>query len=758
MNSLKIPVLFTFLALGACTKSVKTSTPELSDTVISQDPAAPALSPEESMKTIRVPDGYRLELVASEPMVQEPVAVVWDGNGRIYVAEMRTYMQDIDGTGTRQPASRIMLLEDTNGDGKMDKHSVFIDSLVLPRMMLPINGKLLVNETYNYNLWSYEDTNGDGKADKKEQLYHSNEADTRNLEHQGSGLDWNLDNYIYVTRSPFRYRFHGGKIGVDSLYDPPGGQWGLTHDNYGRLFYSWAGAEIPAMGFQQNPVYGILEMPDQYQGDFESVWPIVGTPDVQGGPKRIRADNTLNHFTASCGQSIFRGDRLPEDLRGDLLICEPVGRLIRRARVMNREGKIVLINAYYKKEFIAATDLNFRPVNTATGPDGCLYVVDMYRGIIQESDWTKEGSYLRPEILRKKLDKNIGRGRIYRLVHQDYKPGKKPDMLTASSEKLIRYLGHPNGWWRDNAQRLLILRGDKRVVPALKEVFSGKQKSVSLLDRLFGKPEKTTMDLARLHALWTLEGLESIDREIIERALQDQDAQIRKAAIILTEPYLKSGDTYLLQKLAALQTDASPDVLIQLALSLRYSKTAEAKNLLNQLLDQNAANAVLVASAKNSLLEEPNELKLLKGRIAGLHPMDRVNIVKGYTTFKNVCGACHGPDGKGIKIGMGDMIAPPLNGSKRVNSSPEVLVKILLHGLSGPIDGKTYPDIMPPMSSNSDKWIAEVTSYVRTNLGNKAGPIRPPLVKAIRDKSKGRNKYWTLAELKNYQNKRVEEK
>ncbi|WFO15952.1 hypothetical protein M601_020000 [Cellulophaga baltica 4] len=125
------------------------------------------LSPEESMKTFYVPKGYKVELVASEPMVDEPITIAWDGNGRMYVAEMNTYMQDLDGTGTNRSISKIKLLTDTDGDGKMDKSTVFIDSLMLPRMILPLEDELIVNETYSYDLWSYKDTDGDGVADKK---------------------------------------------------------------------------------------------------------------------------------------------------------------------------------------------------------------------------------------------------------------------------------------------------------------------------------------------------------------------------------------------------------------------------------------------------------------------------------------------------------------------------------------------------------------------------------------------------------------
>src|SRR5690606_21900963 len=131
------------------------------------------------------------------------------------------------------------------------------------------------------------------------------------------------------------------------------------------------------------------------------------------------------------------------------------------AIVTNEEGKIVISNAYKNSEFLASTDMNFRPVNTATGPDGCLYIADMYHGIIQEHVWTPPGSFIRPRILRMGLDKNIGRGRIYRLVHDGYKPGMQPRLLEASGNELVAYLDHPNGWWRNEAQKLLVLRRDK---------------------------------------------------------------------------------------------------------------------------------------------------------------------------------------------------------------------------------------------------------------------------------------------------------
>src|SRR5690606_38344055 len=269
------------------------------------------------------------------------------------------------------------------------------------------------------------------------------------------------------------------------LAESPGGQWGLTNDDYGRLDFSAAGAEIPALGFQQNPYYGRFDFDDQYDDAFKAVWPVIATPDVEGGLRRLRADSTLNHFTACTGQSIFRGTSLPDDMIGDLLICEPVGRLIRRAKVTNTDGKITLTNAYDQEEFISSSDMNFRPVNTQTGPDGNLYIVDMYRGIIQEGTWTGEKSYLRPKILERGLDKNIGRGRIYRLVYDGVEPSvEHPQMLDESAAELVEHLENLNGWWRENAQKLLVVRGDTSVAGMLRDMATG-----------------SSNHLARIHAL-----------------------------------------------------------------------------------------------------------------------------------------------------------------------------------------------------------------------------------------------------------------
>ena len=698
--------------------------------LVDTNPSSAYLTPAESMKSFHLPKGYRLELVASEPMIHEPVAITWDGNGRMFVAEMNTYMQDAEGTGEMNPVCNVKRLEDTNGDGKMDKAVVFIDSLLLPRLILALDDRLLVAETNVNHIYSYRDTDNDGVADEKKLVYRNDFVNTNNLEHQKSGLVWNLDNKMYVTYQDVRYKYDNGMLKTEQLINGSGGQWGLANDNYGRLFYSTAGGENPALDFQQNPYFGRFDAANQFDNEFQSVWPIISTPDVQGGLARLRPDSTLNHFTACAGQSVFRGTAFPADANGDLFIPEPVGRLIRRAKVINTDGKITLKNAYEKEEFIASTDMNFRPVNSATGPDGCLYIVDMYRGIIQEGNWTKKGTYLRKQIDQKKFDKNIGRGRIYRVVYDGIKPDKTPPrMLSLPTSQLVQYLSHPNGWWRDNAQKIMVVRGEKEVVPALREV-------------ALNSPTQ----LARIHALWTMNGLNSLDRPTLLAALKDKDAEVRKTALWICEEPIRAGDDKLIDEVATLRNDPSADVRYQLALSLRFNNSEKAQGIISDLLKAYPENKILAESQKkyqNYLVSKAEAEKNSKLMAA----TDQKLIKDGALIFKQLCATCHGADGKGVINGGKDMPAPPLAGAKDVNGDPEKLIKILLHGLSGPVDGKTYADIMPPLGGNTDEYIASVISYIRNDMGNKASVVKPDLVKKVRQVSSGRTTPWTIKEL-----------
>lgn len=699
-------------------------------TAVAQVPARPTsmapLSAEDEARTFHLPPGYRMELVAKEPMVIEPVMCTWDADGHLFVAEMRTYVQDIDGTGTDAPKSRIVRLTDRDGDGRMDEAVTFAEGLVLPRMVLPLDDRVLVMETYDGILWSYRDTDGDGKADGREQVFAYGKSGA-NLEHQDSALSWAVDNWVYSAMGSKRHRFGAAGGLVSEGVPHEFAQWGLALDDLGRAYFSSAGGERPAYGYQQPAQYGQLDLPEQFAKGFEEPFPLVALPDVQGGTGRLKPDGTLNYFTGCCGQSIQRGSALPADTLGDYFVCEPVGRLVRRAKIDVVAGKRVLRNAHPGSEFLRSTDPNFRPIWSANGPDGCLYFVDMYRGIIQESNWVKADSYLRPQVLALGLEKNIGRGRIWRLVHDSKRPARAPQMLQKTNAQLVAALTDDDGWRRDTAQKLLVLRGARDVAPAL-----------------LAMAARGPTPLARVHALWTLDGLGLTKAGPLVAAFADDDARVRETAVRVGETLLRAGDQELLPHLRALSADPAIDVQVQVVRSLRYVAGDAGRDFLIDVLAANPDNELLQAAGKSSLRrgaeqEEPG--------LASLSAADLGRWRNGRETFRTLCISCHGPDGKGMPAGE-LRLAPPLVASRWLLQSDEVAIRILLHGLTGAIDGKEYPgNLMAPQNANPDPWIADVLTYVRNAFGNAGAPVVAAEVARVRQQQAGRTKPWRPEEL-----------
>src|SRR5215203_2736387 len=459
--------------------------------------------PAEEAAGFILPAGYRMELVLAEPDVINPTIIEFDGNGRMYVGEMISYMMDVDASREHEPISRISRWESTQGDGRYDKRTIFADHLVAPRMILPLqDGVILTSETDSDNLLKLTDTNGDGVADTREVVFTGiGQSGDANIEHQKAGLLWNLDNWIYTTYNAFRIRWTPSGF-LREPTAPNGGQWGVASDDDGKPWFVDAGGERGPMNFQFPIHYGSFTpcpppgggrgfgrgaapapaaappapnpncppgMENGFEKDFAVVWPTPGIGDMQGGIFRTRQPaNNLNHFTATTGPAIFRGDALPADMKGQLLFAEPVGRLIRRAAVENIEGLTQLRNVYPNAEFITSADQLFRPVNISNAPDGTLFIADMYHGIIQERQWSGPGSYLRAKIEQYQLDKVAAHGRIWRLRY-DGRPAlpatetnigqpaiaaiapdfAAPRMYSERPEQLVAYLSHPNGWRRD---------------------------------------------------------------------------------------------------------------------------------------------------------------------------------------------------------------------------------------------------------------------------------------------------------------------
>ena len=542
----------------------------------SEKPPILAKTPAEEAKQFLLPPGYRMELVLSEPEIKEPNLVVFDSNGRMFVTEMRSYMQDADAINEKDPISRISMHEDTNGDGIYDRHTVFADNMIIPRFILPMEGNsILTMETDAYEVYKLTDTDGDGVSDKKE-LWTSNFGRVENLEHEQSGMVWALDNWIYTTYNAYRVRWTPDGV----LREPTGangGQWGLAQDNYGKPWFVDAGGERGPVNFQVPIVYGAMTVTDGFEPGFEVPWgAVMGLADVQGGMARVRMpEGNLNHFTATCGPAIFRGDRLPADMVGDLLFGEPVGRMVRRAKVVVTDGLTQLRNAYPNSEFIRSTDPLFRPINMTTAPDGTLYIVDAYRGIIQEGTWTRPGSYLRRKVEQYAMDKVIGHGRIWRLTYDGIQPDRQPPrMSNETAAQLVAHLNHPNGWWRDTAQRLLVLKQDKAVTPALQAM------------------ARTGSQLGKIHALWTLEGLGALDAAMVREQLKNPDPQIRVQAIRLSESLTKDGDKSFEDDVRAASKDSEPNVVIQAMLTLNLQKVPEVAAYITSTIDSNKARGV----------------------------------------------------------------------------------------------------------------------------------------------------------------------
>lgn len=672
---------------------------------------------------MELPEGYHLELVLAEPHIEEPVLAVFDGNGRMYVAEMRTYMQDGDSTGEFEPSSRVSMHEDTNGDGQYDRHTIFADNLLLPRIVLPLDDRVIIGETNTLDLYSYRDTNGDGVSDEKLLLFEGGPRGG-NLEHQPNGLIWAQDNWMYTTYNEYRLRFTNGTVEKEEI-PTNGGQWGLTQDDNGKVWFVDAGGERGPIFFQQHIPYGTFSIDGEEAEDYRIVWPIDNVPDTQGGRFQLRDNNTLNHFTATCGQDIFRGDRLPKDLRGDLLFAEPVGRLIRRTKINVNDGITQLSNAYDQTEFLRTKDPLFRPVNMTTAPDGTLYIVDMYRGIIQEGNWTKKGSYLRGIIDEQGLATEIGKGRIYRLVHDDFKPGPQPNMLNESPTQWVKHLSHPNGWWRDTAQKLLILKGDASIAPALK--------------RLFKTSNKTH---AKAHALWTLEGLGVLNKDLIQSGLDDATPSIRQAGLRLAEPYLKDSDNKLHKSVTSLLSDSDPQVVIQAMLSLKQGESPDAKDLAKQTAETTESKGVYAINEQ--LWQESDEDPYLM-TLLGTEGLKSYRSGKNF--YNSLCFACHGPDGQGAPAAEGKTLAPPLFESPRVLGSKEASINIVLHGLQGLVDDVDYGAPMITMASYSDEKLADILTYIRNSFGNRSDAVLAHDIADARVRQASRTQAWTIEEL-----------
>lgn len=450
---------------------------------------SPVLPPPQAIESIQVVDGFEIKLAAAEPMIQDPVALSFDENGNVYVVEMRSFMLDMERRRESDPICRISLLKDTNGDGVMDAAHVFLDKLIVPRAVLACSGGILFVE--DYQLYFAKDTDEDGRANLR--VLMDRDYGRSNIEHAPNGLMRAMDNWIYNGRSPWRYRWIKGKLVRERTEIR--GQWGMTQDQHGRLFYNVNNSQLLGdftspnyMGRNKN--YPSTAGLNLFVATDQRVYTSRMNTAVNRGylPDVLDDTGRLHVFASSCSPVIYRGDQYGEDFVGNAFVCDPAANIIKRNFVFEKEMTLSANQAYEGFEFLSSTDERFRPVNLHPGPDGCLWLLDMYRGIAQYGMFMTD--YLRRETLERNLHEGIHYGRLYRIVHQEKQQRATLQISAMSRRDLVWLLSQSDGWIRDTAQRLIVESGDQTLIPDLLRA-----------------AQESTNSLEIIHALWSIEGL-----------------------------------------------------------------------------------------------------------------------------------------------------------------------------------------------------------------------------------------------------------
>tara|TARA_R110002111_G_C6006949_1_gene374071 strand:+ start:12349 stop:15411 length:3063 start_codon:yes stop_codon:yes gene_type:complete len=594
----------------------------------------PATPPQETLKGFQLEHDFQLEVVAAEPDVMDPVDACFDENGQMYVAEMRGYpylpeqRPDYIPGPVRKNAGVIRLLKDTNGDGKMDQSFVFADTITWPTSVCCYDGGVYVIAPPL--IYYFKDTNGDHKADIRETVFTG--LPTNNVQGLANNMKWSLDNHIY-----FAGGTNGGSILKDGKEVVPAGrrdlkfnprtrelepvsggsQFGHSMDDWGNRFVCNNSNHI------QHVVY-----PSHYlkRNAYLAVPSVLRTAAKRGAaapvfrrspPEPYREVRTARRaadpemrkrlsptelvatgfFTSATGVTIYRGAAYPAEYQGNAFIGDVGGNLIHRKTMGAKGATYVATRADENTEFITSNDNWFRPVNFVNAPDGTLWVLDMYRETI-------EHPFSIPEDIKRHLDLESGhdRGRIYRLVHPEGTRFKVTKLGEMPVDQLVLQLESPNSWNRETAQRLIWERQDKSAIPYL----------VKLL-------QSSKQPLGRLHALWTLDGLDALNAELLLAALKDQEPGIREHAVRLSEKFSQANPE-LSQAVLQLTSDPEYRVQLQLAFSLGEFDRQAAIAGLTKLVgspnyDGDMQVAVLTSSANiagplavNFLRESPETL------------------------------------------------------------------------------------------------------------------------------------------------------
>jgi putative membrane-bound dehydrogenase-like protein len=579
-------------------------------------PAGP-LTPQEELATFRVPKGFRVELVASEPNIVDPVAMAFDEDGRLFVVEMRGYPNEGVATGV-STSGRIKMLEDRDGDGYFEHCTTFADNLRFPTSVMPWRGGILVADAPN--LYFMEDTAGAGAADKRTLLYTG--FTLSNIQQLINSLQWGLDNWVYgcagsnggtiqsaedrpappVTLRSRGVRFHPEQPG--SLEPTSGGgQFGLAADDWQQWFTATNSQHLrhivlPDHYLRRNPSLPVsavtIDIPDHGAAckvnrisPFEA-WRVERTTRRAQGPDAQRFPSTElvpgGFVTSACSPVVYSADLFPPVYRGNTFVCDPANNLVHRDVLSPKGATFVASRGDVDCEFFASTDTWCRPVNLTVGPDGALYVVDFYREVI-------ETPLSLPDDIKKKLNlESRGRGRIWRIVPEGAALVKRPPLRKAATADLVKQLEDANLGWRLTAQRLLVERRDQTAVKALAQLAQLAREGIRAQ--------------ARAHALWTLAGMKALEDGFIVQALGDADWHVREQALRIAEPRLGSS-ARLRQAVAALAEDPAARVRFQLAFTLGAANAPELVAALAKVARRDVADlwtqvAVLSSAAQTA--------------------------------------------------------------------------------------------------------------------------------------------------------------
>jgi putative membrane-bound dehydrogenase-like protein len=615
----------------------------------------PPKSPEESLAAMRPRSGFVVELVAAEPLVVDPVAFEWDALGRLWVVEMRDYPLGLDGHG--KPGGVIKILTDEDGDGRYDKATTFLEGVPFPTGIMPWrNGALIAASP---DILFAADTDGDGRADERRVLFTG--FTPGNQQHRMNGFEWGLDGWIYGANGDSGGTINGVKIsGRDFRFRPDGGefeaasgngQYGRRRDDWGNWFannnpeWLWH-YTIEDRFLRRNPQLAVRSVKQHLANyaDGTRVFP-ASVPMA-----RFNQPDSYGHVTSACSPSPYRDELFGPDFATSVFISEPVHNVVHR-EVLEPDGATFTSHRAadeQSSEFLASTDSWFRPTMLKTGPDGALYIADMYRFVLEHPEW------IAPET-QSRLDLRAGadRGRIYRVKPSGATLHPIPKLAKLDDAALVAALDSPNGWQRDTAQRLLFERNAKGSAPALRQLLS-----------------TATNPKVRLQILATLDLLGALDDAVIRAGVRVAHPAVRAHALRVSE----SLTAEILPAILACLDDPDFTVRRQLAFTLGTWRDERAATALAHLADRDGAHEsmriAILSSLKpdSALFAKLNTAPVTSGPVPILPKpttADRAKVIasyaqvaglkgdasRGHALFQQQCAICHRLKGEGQELG-----------------------------------------------------------------------------------------------------------